>query len=293
MFFSDIDFRRRSPAAAAVPVSSRFKLTLAVFPAAAVFFCMPFQSVFAAVDNETVPVVLETQREKLSENYEVLLARGMNAAREGSWMDACATFQRSIGRHQNFPGSYLALGSAFLKLGRTKDAAESFERLALLKISSGDDAAENGLEEKINAQFFDDAVETCRQMAIIIPQSFEAQSSRASLAVYRGNYAEAIEYYNFLLRIRPDYNDARYYLGVAYHKLGNYRGSVEELKKYALADAENAEVRMLLGLNYIMLREIAAAKEEYKILNAVDKDKGKLLKELIDLREKNPSGIDK
>jgi len=270
-----------------------FKFAVLLFAAVLFLSFTHFQISSAADGSAAVSVVIKTAREKIFENYEVFLNKGMNAAREGSWMDACALFQKAVGRRQNFAGSHLALGTAFLKLGRAKDAAETFERLALLKISSGDDTVSDELEQKIYTRFFDDAVETCRQTVIIIPQSFEMQSARASLAIYSGNYSEAAEYYNFLLKIKSDHTDARYYLGVAHHKLGNYRESIAELKKYVQSDAENAEARMFLGLNFVMLREIAAAKEEYKILNALDKDKGSLLKELIDLREKNPSGIDR
>ncbi len=294
MFFSERDFLY----GAARKMCGREFIFFKI-PIALLFFFVFFQIVFAAeesaVVSKNIPVspALKMPKDAAAQNYEALLNKGMDAAGEGLWMDACALFQRALSQRQDFLGAYLALGTAFLKLGRTGDAAESFERLALLKISSGDDTISCELEQKIKSRFLDDAVETCRQTVIIIPHSFEANSSRACLAIYAGNYAEAVEYYRHLLRIKPDYTDARYYLGAAYHKLGNYRQSITELKKYAAIDAENAEARMFLGLNYLMLHEIAAAKEEYKIVNAIDKEKGLLLKELISHCEKNGPGIDK
>ena len=81
---------------------------------------------------------------------------------------------------------------------------------------------------------------------------------------------ETIEPYKQAIRIKPDYADAHYNLGVTYDRLGRYQEEIEAFKKYIKIKPDDVEAHYGLGISYLATGDKDSALEEYKILKPLD-----------------------
>jgi Flp pilus assembly protein TadD len=94
-------------------------------------------------------------------------------------------------------------------------------------------------------------------------------------------YDEAVIACKSVLRINPDDASVHKELGSIYEKLIRYDEAVAAFKEAIRINPDDVEAHILLGVSYLSLGNKAAAFEEYRILNAIDKHWANLLCNLI------------
>ena len=79
------------------------------------------------------------------------------------------------------------------------------------------------------------------------------------------------------VRKNPDYADAHYNLGIAYHELGKYKEAIESYKHAVRINPDFALTHYNLGYAYIILRDKSSALKQHKILKKLDTKRAKKL----------------
>jgi tetratricopeptide (TPR) repeat protein len=136
------------------------------------------------------------------------------------------------------------------------------------KPNSGDRRSASGAFTKArefeqDAQWLD-AMQSYQQAAQIDPGWFEAQYNFGVLAYRAQNYRTALAAYETALAIQPDSVDARYNFALALKAAGYVPDAVNELKKIAAANPDEARAHLALGNLYAQqLRDPALARPHY------------------------------
>ncbi|MBI5664027.1 MAG: tetratricopeptide repeat protein, partial [Nitrospirae bacterium] len=93
-----------------------------------------------------------------------------------------------------------------------------------------------------------------------------------------GLHRESIEAYKESIRLKPDFPDAYYNLGLACEKTASYSEAAEVFRKLLTYRPDYAEAHYNLGMVYLVLKDKDAALERYKILKGLSPGlAGKLL----------------
>jgi len=135
---------------------------------------------------------------------------------------------------------------------------------------------------------YKDAIESFKQSITIKPDSAEANLNLSASYDKLGNYSDAIEPLKRAIKIKPDYAEAHYILGLAYGKLGMnkeaidaFKQAIEPFKQAIRIEPDDAETHFCLGSIYALLNNEDSALEEYKILKNLDPQMANKLFDLI------------
>ncbi len=88
-----------------------------------------------------------------------------------------------------------------------------------------------------------------------------------------GDYEKAAEVYKQAIRRWPDDAHWHYLLGMADRELGRYQEAADAYKQAIRLKPDDVLAHYNLGMVYLILKDRAAALEEYKILQTLDKEK--------------------
>ena len=83
--------------------------------------------------------------------------------------------------------------------------------------------------------------------------------SKGAVAYSKGNFEEALEYFEKAAKLDPKHAGTRHYLGVTQTKLGKYKPAIENLKKALRLDPKIKELRYDLGVAYYKAEKYAEA----------------------------------
>ena len=96
-----------------------------------------------------------------------------------------------------------------------------------------------------------------------------------------GNHAKAIEAFEQVIRIDPEYASAHYNLGTAYNSLSLYKDAIEAFKQAIRIEPDHTNAHFSLGFSYFKTGDKSSALDEYKILKGLDIDKANKLFDVI------------
>ena len=85
-----------------------------------------------------------------------------------------------------------------------------------------------------------------------------------------GRYQEEIAAYQEAIRLKPDYADAHCNLGVAYGELGRYEEEIAAYQEAIRVKPDDADAHFNLGLAYLARGDRGAALEQSRILLNLD-----------------------
>ena len=93
------------------------------------------------------------------------------------------------------------------------------------------------------------------------PKSIESEKNfvQANQLYHQGKIAESIYYYRECLKLKPDFLQARYHLGVALGDTQQYTEAIEVLKQVIETDQNHAEAYNSLGYAYSQQRQLQEA----------------------------------
>lgn len=116
--------------------------------------------------------------------------------------------------------SYLSMGVAYKKMGRTKEALDNYQ-----KAIESDPTLPEGYFNigNIYAEMrrFDDAKKLFVKAIEVDPSSSRAHNNLGNIYLEQGNFEKALEYYTKASSLEPDYVTPLYHAGLIYEKLGN------------------------------------------------------------------------
>lgn len=125
------------------------------------------------------------------------------------------------------------------------------------------------------------AIEAYQQVIYIYPDYAIAHLNLGFAYDQLGFHEEAREAYIQAIRIYPDYAEAHYYLGLDYIIFGFRIFAIEEYKQAVRINPDYAEAHYSLGVAYLLIRDRDSAINEYKILKELDIDAANKLFDLI------------
>jgi len=96
-----------------------------------------------------------------------------------------------------------------------------------------------------------------------------------------GNHVKAIEAFEQVIRIDPEYASAYYNLCTAYNNLSRYKDAIESFKQAIRIEPDHANAHFSLGFSYFKTGDKSSALDEYKILKGLDIDKANKLFDVI------------
>ena len=96
-----------------------------------------------------------------------------------------------------------------------------------------------------------------------------------------GNHVKAIEAFEQVIRIDPEYASAHYNLGTAYNSLSLYKDAIEAFKLAIRIEPDHTNAHFSLGFSYFKIGDKSSALDEYKILKGLDIDKANKLFDVI------------
>ena len=85
-----------------------------------------------------------------------------------------------------------------------------------------------------------------------------------------GKLKEAVEAFKQAIRIKPDYPEAYYNLGIAYSQMNMYQEALQALKQSIRLNPDIPKVHFRLGVIY-STQDTASALKEYEILKNLDR----------------------
>lgn len=132
------------------------------------------------------------------------------------------------------------------------------------------------------ADFYEKAIEACKQAIKIKPNFAEAYTYLGSGYGRIGKDKEAIEACKQAIKINPDYAYAYTCLGLSYGSLRMHNEAIEAFKQALRINPNDKKAHFALGITYLfVLKDRGSALEEYKILKDLDAELANKLFNLI------------
>jgi tetratricopeptide (TPR) repeat protein len=179
----------------------------------------------------------------------------------GKYHAAAAAFNGAVLLDRRSARGYLELGSAYLALGRPKDAERAFLKAKSIEDES---CASCGLGMTYNCLGRHDAAEKEFNRAISLnPGDVCAYDQSGRMYYELGKYQEAIAKFKHALKLRPSFGTYMY-LGNAHVYARQYEPGVDAYKKGIQLKPKDVQARIQLAIAYDYLRRYEEAAAEYK-----------------------------
>jgi len=175
--------------------------------------------------------------------FERLLAEGESAeiyynigyikTAQGEFTEAIEAFRRATELDRLFAKAYEAMGRAYKRLGKSREAEECLNKAAEIYLNSQQEAkAKEILDEIIQED----------------PTTINVFNTLGVLHRKRGDYAQAIDAYKRALRIHPDEPYIHYNIGHIYVAVKNLKQAKESFQKAVSLDPSFPEAREALDV---------------------------------------------
>jgi hypothetical protein len=130
----------------------------------------------------------------------------------------------------------------------------------------------------MSAGSYEEAFAAYRQAVHLAPRNADAHYSLGAAYNDMAQYGDAFKHFVNAIRLDPDFAEAYYGIGFAYQKLDNFREAVGYLRSALRLRPDYPEARLSLGLALLGLRDVKAAEEQLRLLEAADAGLAKSLR---------------
>lgn len=162
----------------------------------------------------------------------------------------------------NLPESYFLFGRIKKELGDTVSAIANFQKVAAIDNDYFDAYMQLGLllgaqKNKLGIDYLNNAIR-------LRENSTEALYARGKLYQDLGYFKQAVEDYDRIVTLRPDYAAAFYNVGWINFRVEKYEPAIEYFNKAIIADETYADAYYMRGLSYQGIGNNSEALKNYK-----------------------------
>jgi len=223
-------------------------------------------------------------------SYEELIECGEGAYGEGDYKQAVDAFTKAAAMKPEVFTPQYRLGATYEALGDYPKSVEAYKRAVALKLDEEKDSPNDILIAYYNlgnvlaaANQQQEAIMTYQQLISRLPPLHTphynlglsyvalAEQKEAAKATKEAEDARAaaIKAFEEAVKIKSDYWEAHYNMGLVYSKTEQYPKAVEAFKKTLSLNPDYAPAHYNLGLVYFFLDDRKALAEEHKALQAM------------------------
>jgi tetratricopeptide (TPR) repeat protein len=190
---------------------------------------------------------------------------GMDFLNQFLLVDARRNFEKAIEFDSTFVAANLQLCPILYNHGATEKGREVLNKLLTLREKATPqeeyqidllDAGINGNIQKqmdLSAKWLDQ-----------YPDDRDANFNLATIHYNRQKYSEAIHYYNKVLEIDPNYNNATNILGYSYANIGDYENAISAMKRYKEQAPDEPNPYDSMGEIYSYKGDFKNAEKEFR-----------------------------
>jgi len=176
--------------------------------------------------------------------------------KKGKYKEAIDNYNKSAGLKPDIENTHFDLGCAYLQTAKLDESEAAFKKALELDPNHfeifgklGAICIEKGEYEK--------ALGFMRKMLVADPTNIAARYYNG-VALYKMGknsaasveFHEVIERYSGLIKMKPNYAEACYFVGMAYFYNGNYKEAEKNLKRAIELDTDKIDFHYSLGLAY-------------------------------------------
>jgi tetratricopeptide (TPR) repeat protein len=173
---------------------------------------------------------------------------GVKKSENAEYSEALDAFKQAIKLKPDYAEAYYNLGHIYFNLHRYTEAADAYKAAVKAKPAYVEAYISLGIVSSMLSRY-DEAIEALKKAVKINPKSAEAFYNLGNIYSEFDKTEEAVEAFRQAVKIKPDFAEAHYNLGVACLSLKE--------------------------------KDLKSAKEEYYILEKLDKERAKELNDLI------------
>ncbi len=179
-------------------------------------------------------------------SYQYWYDRGMNSVHEGRYEEAKQAYRQALQINPDSAEAHFGLGVAYDELGDTKYALRAL-----------------------------------KQAISLVPDFTDAHFRTGLIYDNLKKNKPALESFNNVIRTDPAHADAHYYAGKAYLGLRLKNEAQQAFENAIAIKPEFADAHYALGTIFVMVEDIAAAVDQYKILVNLESRRAAALFDLI------------
>ena len=202
--------------------------------------------------------------------------RGRNDCEKYYFQDAVRFLEKAVELDSTFAVAYLYLGLAYTWLGNIKAGTEAISMAKTFTQKAPD--KEKLYIEAVHAQIIEKDTEKririLEQLARKYPQEKRVHYSLAVLYSDRRSFHQALEEFDKVLKLDPNYGSALNELAYTYSHLGNFEKAIEAFKQYASVSPGDANPFDSMADTYLKMGELDEAIAKYKEALEVKPDFG-------------------
>ncbi len=200
--------------------------------------------------------------------------KGLSYFNEGKYKEALEAFNKAKSIDPDSSDIRIKISFVLVRLGKLKEAEKELKEVK--KLDSQNLEASLGLIFLYsylgkNKELEDEYGEFLEKAHQLRPQDTKVSEYLAQFYFYRKRIDDAIRLYETIVKIHPDYIDARYLLGYLYDEKGNREKAIEIWEK--ILEENPSHVNTLNALGYVYAEEgINLDKAEEMIKKALEQD---------------------
>ena len=189
---------------------------------------------------------------------------------------ALIAFKRAIKINPAFKEAHRDMGFAYKKMGLKRDAIEAFKKVLRLEPQDAEAHYEMGrLYADLNRH---QAAVTAFKKVISFKPEYVAPHYDLGISYRKlGLFEREIETYKRIIEIQPDDAFAHFNLGATCSKLGRFDEAVRALTEATRLRSDYIIAHYVLGLTYLLEGDKENAREQYRILESLDREKAEAL----------------
>jgi tetratricopeptide (TPR) repeat protein len=170
-------------------------------------------------------------------------SKGEAYYKQGNYEAAVKELREALKQSPNSDESHYVLGLALTELGQLKEAAEEFHRVIDLAIDDEPKilSAYNMGNAYADLGDYEDAIESYQYAIKLDPTLSKPHNNLGLVYAATGKLSEAAAEFAEAVRLKPSYAEAHYNLGVAYVELGKKAQAEEQQRALATLKSELAE----------------------------------------------------
>ncbi|NMC75380.1 MAG: tetratricopeptide repeat protein [Geobacteraceae bacterium] len=212
---------------------------------------------------------LQSQQSLRSQIATTLLSSGLTLYQDGNYTHAVAAFKQASAYVPENTDAYNYAAKAYLKLGKTKEAVDSY------KISLSIDRSQSDIWVELGNVYYSEkryaeAENAFKTAARYDPTDTLAPYTLGQLYLQTERYSEAENQFKKVIKMTPKDGNVYYALGTAYNKMGRHDEAVTQLEKAVTLKKDFALARFELGTAYLGLEDREKAQEQLEILKDLD-----------------------
>lgn len=190
---------------------------------------------------------VDSDRDRIDADTQLYLADALVS--QGKTDEALGHYEQSVRLNPDYEVSRLNLAMALIKLGRGEDAKAQLR--AALRIEPDSPASHAMLAHLLLSE--GDVRQAAKHVAVAAqsdPRFVDRLIGIAEKAYGQGDYESANLALRAVVKLRPDWGEARRTYGVTLMKLGRFNEAISQLRRACEIDPSSADCFIALGLAY-------------------------------------------